>query len=117
MVFLPLSKQRPFFIRIKDNQLVQWGRGKRPLKEFFHQLDVGEGRFLYHMIAQYNLVIVAKRLKDEYVVICSNNQNRIRPVILGKALFGFFPLRVGSKFTTQDAFYQETSNKQFIKCI
>jgi hypothetical protein len=54
---------------------VQWGRGKRPLKEFFHQLDVGEGRFLYHMIAQYNLVIVAKRLKDEYVVICSNNQN------------------------------------------
>ena len=27
------------------------------------------------MIAEYNLVIVAKKLKDEFVVICSNTQN------------------------------------------
>lgn len=75
MAQLSLSKQRPFFIRIKDNRLIQWGLGKRSLKDFFHHLDVGEERALYHMIAEHNLVLVAKRLKDELVVICSNNQN------------------------------------------
>ncbi|WP_162531254.1 hypothetical protein [Holospora elegans] len=36
----------PFFIRIKDNQLANFGTSKKPLKDFFTHLNTDESRHL-----------------------------------------------------------------------
>ena len=62
---------------MKDNQLIQWGTQKKPLKDFFNHLQIDEERYLYNMIAQCNLTLVGKRLKTgEFLIICSNPSNR-----------------------------------------
>jgi len=58
---------------LKDNRLIEWGQNKkRPLKDFFEHLEEGEERALYTMINQLDLLVVGKRIKGEFVVICSN---------------------------------------------
>ena len=71
---ISLYQQHPFFIRIKDNRLVQWGKDKRPLKNFFDHLKEGGERALYHMIQNSDIVIVGKKIKGDYVAIASNVQ-------------------------------------------
>jgi len=66
----------PFFIRLKDNRVIDWGRNqKRPLKDFFVHLEEDEERALYTMINKLDLLVVGKRIKGEFVVICSNIKN------------------------------------------
>lgn len=66
----------PFFIRLKDNQLAQWGTQKKPLKDFFNHLPANEERHLYKMIAQCALTLVGKRLKTgEFLIVCSNTSH------------------------------------------
>ncbi|WP_162531148.1 hypothetical protein [Holospora elegans] len=36
----------PFFIRIKDNPLANFGTSKKPLKDFFTHLNTDESRHL-----------------------------------------------------------------------
>ena len=66
----------PFFIRIKDNQLANFGSSKKPLKDFFTHLNTDESRHLYNMMDDPRVFIVGKKIKDEYLVICSNVQDK-----------------------------------------
>lgn len=67
-----LNNKIPFYIRIKENQLVRFGKGKKKLKEFFEHLDCEETRHLYNMLDNPRMFIVGKKLKDEFLIICSN---------------------------------------------
>ncbi|WP_162531169.1 hypothetical protein [Holospora elegans] len=40
----------PFFIRIKDNSLANFGTSKKSLKDFFTHLNTDESRHLYNML-------------------------------------------------------------------
>lgn len=76
MAGLLVPTQHPFFIRLKDNRLIEWSKNsKRTLKDFFAHLENGEDRALYTKINHLNLTVVGKKLKDEYVIICSNCQD------------------------------------------
>jgi hypothetical protein len=66
----------PFFIRIKGNQLAHWGISKKPLKDFFAHLNTEETRHLYELLDDPRIFIVGKKLKDEYLIICSNVHNK-----------------------------------------
>ena len=58
---------------MKDNRLIEWGQNKkRPLKDFFEHLEDGKERILYTVINQLDFSVVGKRVKREFVVICSN---------------------------------------------
>lgn len=66
----------PFFVRLKDNRLIEWGKNhKRPLKDFFEHLPPGDERVLYAKINELNLLVVGKKIKEEFVVVCSNVQD------------------------------------------
>lgn len=73
-----MPTSHPFFIRLKDNRLVAWHTRKRPLKDFFDHLNNDEERTLYTKINQLHLMIVGKKIKGEFVIICSNVQNPTR---------------------------------------
>lgn len=64
----------PFFIRLKDNRLVDWSyKEKKRLKAFFEHQTHDEERVLYKKINKLNLVLVGKKLSEsEYLIICSN---------------------------------------------
>ena len=63
----------PFFIRLKDNRLVEWGsQQKKNLREFFEHLSEDEERHLYKKINELGLIVVGKKLDDEYLIVCSN---------------------------------------------
>ncbi len=68
----------PFFIRVKDNQLTNCGRSKKPLKDFFAHLKAEESRHLYNLMDDSRIFIVGKKIKDEYLVLVSNVQNKDR---------------------------------------
>jgi len=72
---LPVQPRHPFFIRIKDNRLVQWGKGQKNLRDFLIHLGDGHERTLYKEIDERNLVIVSKKIKDDFLVVCSNASN------------------------------------------
>jgi hypothetical protein len=65
----------PFCIRIKDNQLVNYGTSRKPLKDFFGHLNTDETRHLYTMLDDPRIFIVGKKIKGENLVICSNIHN------------------------------------------
>lgn len=66
----------PFYIRIKDNRLIEWEQySKRPLKAFFEHLTGEQERTLHTQINQLNLSVVGKKIKGELLVVCSNTTN------------------------------------------
>lgn len=67
-----LDHKIPFSIRIKENQQVRFGNGKKKLKEFLEHLDCEETRHLYNMLDDPRLFIVGKKIKGEFLIICSN---------------------------------------------
>ena len=72
LTYLSINKI-PFYIRLKDNRLIEWGQNKkRVLRDFFEGLAEGEDRSLYALINQQDLLVVGKKHKGEYVVVCSN---------------------------------------------
>lgn len=73
-----MPASHPFFIRLKDNRLIEWSKSKRPLKDFFSHLPNDAERTLYTKINQLHLMIVGKKIKGEFVIICSNVQNPTR---------------------------------------
>ena len=61
---------------MKDNALVEWGKSKKHLKDFFSHLAPNQDRHLYKMIASHNLMIVGKKLPDgSLLVVCSNTKD------------------------------------------
>ncbi len=59
-----LENKIPFFIRIKQNQLVNFGDHKKKLKEFFEHLNCKETRHLYHMLDDPDYLLWVKRLAE-----------------------------------------------------
>lgn len=66
----------PFFIRIKDNQLANFGTSKKPLKDFFTHLKNDASRPLYNIMDDARIFIVGKKIKDGHLVIISNVQDK-----------------------------------------
>lgn len=73
-----LKNKIPFFIRIKQNQLVNFGDHKKKLKEFFEHLNCKETRHLYHMLDDPRLFIVGKKVGGEFLIILSNVRDEKR---------------------------------------
>lgn len=70
------SNSIPFYIRLKDNRIVEWNkREKGRLKDFFKNLKEDEEIPLYTMVNGLQLLVVGKKLKDGYLVVCSNTKN------------------------------------------
>jgi transposase len=70
-----VRKKIPFFIRIKENRLVEWGRIQRHLGVFFRHLKVGEKRHTQHCLDGHRLYFAGTRSKDEELVIIVSNQD------------------------------------------
>jgi hypothetical protein len=71
-----LDNNIPFFIRIKCNQSANFGSHKLAVKDFFSHLKTDESRYLHDVFDDTRLFIVGKRIKNEYLIICSNIQNK-----------------------------------------
>ena len=67
----------PFYIRIIDQRLVEWGtQNPRKLREFFDHLEPDEERHLFKAISTHNLTIAGRRnKKGELIVVISNDTN------------------------------------------
>lgn len=65
----------PFFIRIKENRLVEWGRIQRHLGVFFKHLKVGEKRHTQHRLDGHLLYFAGTQSKDKELVIIVSNQD------------------------------------------
>jgi transposase len=70
-----VRKKIPFFIRVKENRLVEWGRIHRHLGVFFRHLKVGEKRHTQHRLDGHLLYFAGTRSKDGELVIVVSNQD------------------------------------------
>jgi transposase len=70
-----ICKKIPFFIRIKENRLVEWGRIHRHLGVFFCHLKIGEKRHTQHRLDGHLLYFAGTRSKDGELVIVVSNQD------------------------------------------
>lgn len=70
-----LKNNIPFFIRIKDNTLVNFGNTKINVKDLLFHLTQNQTRCLYNMFDNNQLFLCCKRINGEFLVICSNVQN------------------------------------------
>jgi hypothetical protein len=51
---------------------VQWGKSQQNLRSFLTHLTSDEERTLYTEIDDRNLTLVSKKIKDDFLVVCSN---------------------------------------------
>lgn len=72
-----------FFIRIKENRLVDWCGEKAHVGGFFNHLAVGgKPRKLYKTIDGYDLILVGSRSKDgELIIILTNTDMKASSVL------------------------------------
>ena len=70
-----VRKKIPFFIRVKENRLVEWGRIHRHLGVFFRHLKVGKKRHTQHRLDGHLLYFAGTRSKDGELVIVVSNQD------------------------------------------
>jgi transposase len=70
-----LRKKIPFFIRVKENRLVDVSMIHRHLGVFFRHLKVGEKRHTQHRLDGHLLYFVGTRSKDGELVIVVSNQD------------------------------------------
>lgn len=65
----------PFFIRIKENRLVEWGEKMRHIAVFFHHLKVGKKRHIQFNLDGHLLFFAGTRSKKGELVIVMSNQD------------------------------------------
>jgi hypothetical protein len=70
-----VAQNIPFFIRTKENRLVEWGKVHRHLGVFFRHLNVGERRHTQHRLDGHLLYFAGTRSKEGELVIVLSNQN------------------------------------------
>lgn len=66
----------PFFIRIKENRLVEWGLTHKQMREFFDHLTVGKRRYMQQVIDGHRLHIAGTRSVTGELVIVISNQDK-----------------------------------------
>lgn len=70
-----VRKKIPFFIRVKENRLVEWGPIRRHLSVFFRHLKVKEKRHTQHRMDAQLLYFAGTRSTEGELVIIVSNQN------------------------------------------
>ena len=70
-----VRKKIPFFIRVKENRLVEWGSIHRHLGVFFKHLKVKEKRHTQHRMDDQLLYFAGTRSNDGELVIVVSNQD------------------------------------------
>ena len=73
-----------FYVRFKENRLVDWGqREQKPLRYFFQHLTIGQTRFIYKELGGVSAVIAGARSNEgELVLVVSNQIHKKAPKIL-----------------------------------
>lgn len=66
----------PFFIRIKENRLVEWGNHRCSIREFFTHLKARQKRYIEFELDGYRLFFEATRTPENDLVIVMSNQDR-----------------------------------------
>src|SRR5690606_15995132 len=68
-----IKNKIPFFIRIKENRLVEWGDETRHITVFFHHLKGRQKRYIEFNLDGHLLFFAGTRSKnDEFVIVMSN---------------------------------------------
>lgn len=70
-----VNQEIPFFIRVKENRLVEWGKIHRHLDVFFRHLNIGEKRHTQHRFDGHLLYFAGTRSKKGELVIVVSNQD------------------------------------------
>ena len=70
-----VRKKIPFFIRVKENRLVEWGPIHRHVGVFFNHLKVKEKRHTQHRMDEQRLYFAGTRSTEGELVIIISNQN------------------------------------------
>ena len=65
----------PFFIRVKENRLVEWGSIHRHIRDFFKHLTIGEKCHTQHRLDGRLLYFAGTRSKEGELVIVVSNQD------------------------------------------
>lgn len=66
----------PFYIRLKDNRLIEGDKGsKKSLKDFFKDIEEEKEAVLHTQINKLDLLVVCKKVRGELLVVCSNQKN------------------------------------------
>jgi hypothetical protein len=65
----------PFFIRIKENRLVEWGKEMRHIAVFFQHLKIGQKRHVQFNLDGHLLFFAGTRSKKGELVIVMSNQD------------------------------------------
>lgn len=77
-----MKEKIPFFIRIKENRLIDHGEEKKYLTFFFKHLQTGQKRFLECDLDGYRVYLAGTRSSAGELVIIMSNQDK-REKILG----------------------------------
>lgn len=65
----------PFYIRIKENRLVEWGKEMRHIADFFQHLKIGQKRHIQFNMDGHLLFFAGTRSKKGDLVIVMSNQD------------------------------------------
>ncbi|MBA3814334.1 MAG: transposase [Alphaproteobacteria bacterium] len=65
----------PFFIRIKENRLVEWGEEMRHIAVFFQCLNIGQKSHIQFNLYGHSMFIAGTRSKKGELVIVMSNQD------------------------------------------
>lgn len=108
-----ISHNIPFFIRIKENMTVSWGKNqKKGLKEFFSDLKNDQERVLYKMIVDHDLTVAGKKLPSgEFLIVCSNIKDHKKILTAYKARWSIETMFRNMK---NQGFHMEKTHMKFI---
>ena len=76
-----MKEKIPFFIRIKENRLINNGETKKHLTLFFKHLKIGEKRVLECELDGYRLYLAGTRSSEGELVIVMSNQDKREKIL------------------------------------
>jgi hypothetical protein len=71
----------PFYIRIKENRLVEWGKGERNIGDFFAHLRPREMRHIQFQMKGQMLYFAGTRSKSGELVIVMSNRSKGKKIL------------------------------------
>ncbi len=71
----------PFYIRIKENRLVEWGKGERNIADFFSHLRPREIRHIQFQMKGQKLYFAGTRSKSGELVVVMSNKSKGRKIL------------------------------------
>ena len=71
----------PFYIRIKENRLVEWGKGERNIADFFSHLSPREIRHIQFQMKGEKLYFAGTRSKNGELVVVMSNRSKGKKIL------------------------------------